>query len=36
MVESNFDIYKKIVENTEFGKFVKEKMFEEVYKKLEE
>lgn len=34
MVESNFDIYKKIVENTEFGKFVKEKIFEEVYEKL--
>ena len=34
MVESNFDIYKKIVENAEFGKFVKEKMFEEVYTKL--
>lgn len=34
MVESNFDIYKKIVENAEFGKFVKEKMFEEVYGKL--
>lgn len=34
MVESNFDIYKKIVENTEFGKFIKEKMFEEVYGKL--
>ncbi|MBU3979328.1 DEAD/DEAH box helicase family protein, partial [Patescibacteria group bacterium] len=26
MVESNFDIYKKIVENAEFGQFVKEKM----------
>ena len=34
MVESNFDIYKKIVENAEFGKFIKEKMFEEVYGKL--
>ncbi|MDD4625000.1 MAG: DEAD/DEAH box helicase family protein, partial [Candidatus Pacebacteria bacterium] len=34
MVESNFDIYKKIVENNEFGKFVKEKMFDEVYDKL--
>lgn len=34
MVESNFDIYKKIVENAEFGKFVKEKMFEEVYGKI--
>jgi len=34
MVESNFDIYKKIVENAEFGKFIKEKMFEEVYDKL--
>lgn len=34
MVESNFDIYKKIVENAEFGQFVKEKMFEEVYTKL--
>ncbi|MBU4016817.1 DEAD/DEAH box helicase family protein [Patescibacteria group bacterium] len=34
MVESNFDIYKKIVENAEFGQFVKEKMFEEVYAKL--
>lgn len=34
MVESNFDIYKKIVENKEFGSFVKEKMFEEVYAKL--
>ena len=35
MVESNFDIYKKIVENAEFGTFIKEKMFEEVYDKLE-
>jgi type I restriction enzyme R subunit len=34
MVESNFDIYKKIVENTEFGKFIKEKIFEEVYEKI--
>ena len=34
MVESNFDIYKKIVENAEFGQFIKEKMFEEVYSKL--
>ena len=34
MVESNFDIYKKIVENAEFGQFVKEKMFEEVYAKI--
>ena len=34
MVESNFDIYKKIVENAEFGKFIKEKMFEEVYSKI--
>lgn len=35
MVESNFDIYKKIVENAEFGSFIKEKMFEEVYGKLQ-
>jgi len=34
MVEANFDIYKKIVENAEFGSFIKEKMFEEVYDKL--
>lgn len=34
MVESNFDIYKKIVENVEFGQFVKEKMFDEIYTKL--
>lgn len=34
MVESNFDIYKKIVENAEFGSFIKEKMFDEVYEKL--
>lgn len=34
MIESNFDIYKKIVENADFGKFVKEKMFEDVYTKL--
>ncbi len=34
MVESNFDIYKKIVENHEFGSFIKEKMFNEVYTKL--
>ncbi len=34
MVESNFDIYKKIVENTEFGSFIKDKMFEELYDKL--
>jgi len=34
MVESNFDIYKKIVEDAEFGQFVKEKMFEEVYTKI--
>jgi len=34
MVESNFDIYKKIVENTEFGKFIKDKMFEDVYRKI--
>jgi type I restriction enzyme R subunit len=34
MVESNFDIYKKIVENAEFGQFIKEKMFDEVYDKL--
>ncbi len=35
MVESNFDIYKKIVENVEFGTFIKEKMFEEVFDKLQ-
>ncbi|MCK5125214.1 MAG: type I restriction endonuclease subunit R [candidate division Zixibacteria bacterium] len=35
MVESNFDIYKKIVENAEFGSFIKEKMFEEVFDKLQ-
>jgi len=35
MVESNFDIYKRIVENAEFGNFIKEKMFEEVYAKLQ-
>lgn len=34
MVESNFDIYKKIVENTEFGNFIKDKMFEDVYQKI--
>lgn len=34
MVDANFDIYKKIVENEEFGQFVKEKMFEEVYTRL--
>lgn len=34
MIESNFDIYKKIVENAEFAKFVKEKMFEDVYTRL--
>lgn len=34
MVDSNFDIYKKIVDNAEFGRFVKDKVFEEVYSKL--
>lgn len=34
MIDSNFDIYKRITENEEFGKFIKEKMFEEVYVKL--
>ncbi len=34
MIDSNFEIYKKITDNAEFGKFVKEKMFEEVYGKL--
>ena len=36
MVEANFEIYKKIIENIEFGKFVKDKMFDEVYSRLSE
>jgi len=35
MIESNFDIYKRIIENKEFGSFIKEKIFEEIYPKIQ-
>jgi hypothetical protein len=34
MIDSNFDMFKRINDNEEFGKLVREKIFEQVYQDI--